>query len=650
MEKTIQAIRFLGLDMINKANSGHPGIVLGAAGTVYELYTNFLNATPKDPDWFNRDRFFLAAGHGSALLYSTLHLAGYKITIEDIKNFRQLNSITPGHPEYKHTPGVDSTTGPLGQGIAMAVGNALAESYLSATFNKDDLKIIDHYVYVLCGDGDLQEGISLEAMAIAGRYQLGKLIILFDSNDIQLDGPVSMATKDDIKMKVESMNWEYQIVDEPNDLTSLNKAIEKAKKSEKPSFIEVKSIIGYGSSNAGTSKTHGSPIGKTETEKMRKQFEYNYDEFEVPIEAYDEFKDSFGRRGFHEYSKWKDLFTEYQKLYPEDAMQLKNIISGEIAIDFDSVIPQIESADEATRATIGKLIEALSIHSKAMIGGSADLSVSTKVKGINGDFDIDNRIGRNINFGVREHAMAGIINGMTLHSLKAFSGGFFIFSDYMKPAIRIAALMDIPSTFIFTHDSVAVGEDGPTHEPIEHLAMFRAMPNINVLRPANANEVRHAFRFALSAKKTPNMIVLTRQNVPTTYQLEYEQFIKGAFVVYDQQDFEAILLATGSEVSLAIEVAEKLKKENNILLRVVSFPSWELFENQSNKYKDSILPKDKRTVAIEMGSPVGWHRYADEVYAINEFGRSGNGDDVQDFFGFSVDKLSKYYLENIKTT
>ncbi len=644
MEKTIQAIRFLGLDMINKANSGHPGIVLGAAGTIYELYTKFLNATPKDPEWFNRDRFFLAAGHGSALLYSTLHLAGYDITIDDIKNFRQLNSITPGHPEYRHTPGVDSTTGPLGQGIAMAVGNALAESYLAATFNKTNFKIIDHYVYALCGDGDLQEGITLEAMAIAGRFKLGKLIVLFDSNDIQLDGPVHLATGDDIKQKVESMNWEYDLIKEPNDLESLNKAIEKARKSEKPSFIEVKSIIGYGSSNAGTSKTHGSPIGKEETNKMRKEFEFNYDEFEVPLEAYDEFNVSFGKRGNHAYSKWHDRFTEYQKLYPEDAIQLKNIISREIAIDFDSIIPQVEATDEATRATIGKLIKDLSIHSKAMIGGSADLTVSTKVKGINGDFDFDNRIGRNINFGVREHAMAGIINGMTLHNLKAFSGGFFIFSDYMKPAIRISALMNTPSIFIFTHDSVAVGEDGPTHEPIEQLAMFRAMPNINVLRPANANEVRHAFRYALSSKTTPNIIVLTRQNVSTTYKLDYEVFTKGAFVVYDNLDFEAIILATGSEVSLAIEVAKKLKEEKNILLRVVSFPSWEIFENQDKEYKESILPKGKRTVSVEMGSPLGWHRYADEVYAINEFGRSGNGDEVQDFFGFSVNKLFDYFL------
>ncbi len=644
MEKTIQAIRFLGLDMINKANSGHPGIVLGAAGTIYELYTKFLNATPEDPEWFNRDRFFLAAGHGSALLYSTLHLAGYDIKIDDIKKFRLLNSITPGHPEYRHTPGVDSTTGPLGQGIAMAVGNALAESYLAATFNKTNFKIIDHYVYALCGDGDLQEGITLEAMAIAGRFKLGKLIVLFDSNDIQLDGPVSLANGDDIKQKVESMNWEYDIVEKPNDLETLNKAIEKARNSDKPSFIEVKSIIGYGSSNAGTSKTHGSPIGKEETTRMRKEFEYNYDEFEVPLEAYDEFKESFAKRGNHHYVKWNDQFTDYQKLYPEDAIQLKNIISGEIAIDFDLITPQVEATNEATRATIGKLIKDLSVHSKAMIGGSADLTASTKVKGINGDFDVDNRIGRNINFGVREHAMAGIINGMTLHNLKAFSGGFFIFSDYMKPAIRISALMNIPSIFIFTHDSVAVGEDGPTHEPIEQLAMYRAMPNINVIRPANANEVRHAFRYALSSKTTPNIIVLTRQNVPTTYKLDYETFSKGAFVVYDNHDFEAIILSTGSEVSLAIEVAKKLKEEKNILLRVVSFPSWELFEKQDKKYKELILPKGTRTVSVEMGSPLGWHRYADEVYAINEFGRSGNGDEVQDFFGFSVNKLFNYFL------
>ena len=645
MEKSINAIRFLGLDMINKANSGHPGIVLGAAGTVYELFTKHLNAHPNNPEWFNRDRFFLAAGHGSALLYATLHLAGYDIPLEEIKDFRQLGSMTPGHPEYGHTPGVDSTTGPLGQGMAMAVGNALAESYLAASFNKDNLKIIDHYTYALCGDGDLQEGITMEAMAIAGRFKLNKLIVLFDSNDIQLDGPVSLAFNENLKQKFEAMNWEYFLIEKPNDLKALNVAIEKAKKSDKPSFIEVKSIIGFGSKNEGTSKTHGSPIGKEETFVMREKLGYNYPEFEVPEEVYEDFRNSFLNRGEKLYKEWNNNLKKYKDLFINDYNELMNIVNNEINIDFEKLIPQEENISEATRVTIGKLINTLSEHSKALIGGSADLTSSTKVKGINGNFDVSNRTGRNINFGVREHAMAGIINGMVLHNLKAFSGGFFIFSDYMKPAIRIAALMNIPSTFIFTHDSVAVGEDGPTHEPIEQLTMFRAMPNINVFRPANANEVKHAFRYALEAKETPNIIALTRQNISVNYKVDYENFTKGAYPVYGDNNAEAIFLATGSEVELAINAAKELKEQHNIDIKVVSMPSRELFIKQPFEYQEEVLPYDMFTVAIEMGSSIGWYEFAQVVCGIDDFGRSGKGEEVQEYFGFSTENLVDYYLE-----
>lgn len=645
MEKSINTIRFLGLDMINKANSGHPGIVLGAAGTVYELFTNFLIANPEKPDWFNRDRFFMAAGHGSALLYSILHLAGYDVSLDDLKDFRQLGSKTPGHPEFGHTKGVDSTTGPLGQGIAMAVGNAIAEAYLAAQFNKSDIKVIDHYVYALCGDGDLQEGISLEAMALAGRYRLNKLIVLFDSNDIQLDGPTDMATNVDIKKLVEALQWDYFIVEQPNDLESLNKVLNKAKNSDKPAFVEVKSIIGFGSKEQGTAKTHGSPIGKEETLRMKEKINYPQQEFTVEKSVYQDFADTFIKRGKDAFISWQESLNVYKEKYPADYQELVNIVNNDFSVDFESVIPQVETADEATRTTIGKLINTLSPYSKAMIGGSADLTSSTKVKGINGDFDVNNRSGRNINFGVREHAMAGIINGMVLHNLKAFSGGFFIFSDYMKPAIRIASLMDIPSTFIFTHDSVAVGEDGPTHEPIEQLTMFRAMPNINVFRPANANEVRQAFRFALTAKNKPNIIALTRQNLSINYQVDYKDFIKGAFVVYGDDDFEATFLATGSEVELAVNTAKKMKEDANISLRVVSMPSAELFKNQALDYQTKILPCEKPVIAIEMGATMGWYQFADAVYGIDDFGRSGKGEEVQEYFGFSVEKLSNYYLK-----
>lgn len=646
MEKSINTIRFLGLDMINKANSGHPGIVLGAAGTAYELFTKHLNANPKQPLWFNRDRFFLAAGHGSALLYAILHLSGYNLSMEELKDFRQLGSKTPGHPEFGHTPGVDSTTGPLGQGMAMAIGNALAESYLSASFNKDDLNVVDHYTYALCGDGDLQEGITMEAMALAGRYNLNKLIVLFDSNDIQLDGPVHLATNENLKQKVESMNWSYLLIEEPNDLISLNTALNKAKISDKPTFIEVKSIIGFGSKNQGTSKTHGSPIGTEETNLMRKKLNHNYNEFEVPEDVYEDFKNTFAKRGQELYHTWEETLKIYKKQYPDNYKELMAIINNEINIDFESIIPQEEKVNEATRVTIGRLINTLSPYSKAMIGGSADLTSSTKVKGINGDFDVNNRTGRNINFGVREHAMAGIINGMVLHNLKAFSGGFFIFSDYMKPAIRIASLMNIPSTFIFTHDSVAVGEDGPTHEPIEQLTMFRAMPNLNLFRPANANEVKHAFRYALEAKETPNIIALTRQNISINYQITYSDFLKGAYAIYEDENFESTFLATGSEVELAYEAAIELKEKHGINVRVVSMPSRELFLKQTQKYQQQILPKAKPVIAIEMGSTMGWYQFASTVYGIDDFGRSGKGEEVQVYFGFSKDKLVSFYLEN----
>lgn len=646
MEKSIQTIRFLGTDMINRANSGHPGIVLGAATTVYELYHNHLNAYPKKPKWFNRDRFFLSAGHGSALLYSILHLTGYNIKIEDLKEFRQLDSLTPGHPEYGHTEGVDSTTGPLGQGIAMAVGNALAESYLAAKFNKENFEIIDHKTYVLCGDGDLQEGVAIEAMSIAGRLKLGKLVVMFDSNDIQLDGPTSNANSDNIEMKMKSMNWDYYKIDEPNDVKTLGKILSKPNQSGKPVFIEVKSIIGFGSQFQGTSKTHGSPIGLEETELMRARLHYHYKPFEIPNEVYKDFKDSFGARGEKAYIEWERSLAKYKELYLDDYHSLNSIIENHIDIDYEFLLPQVElGTKEATRNTIGKIIPILSEQLPQMIGGSADLTSSTKTKGIDGDFDFNNRTGRNINFGVREHAMAAIINGMTLHNLKAFCGGFFVFSDYMKPAIRLSALMGLPSMFIFTHDSVAVGEDGPTHEPIEQLAMFRTIPNLNTFRPANANETRHAVRYAINSDDKPSVIVLTRQNTTVTHKTTYEQFKTGAYVAKDMDNYEAILIATGSEVELAINVQEQLKNVHNIYVRVVSMPSVELFLSQPKEIQNRILPDTcKKRLVIEMGSTLTWYRFADNVYGIDRFGKSGVGSQVVESLGFSEEKIVEYYL------
>ncbi len=649
MEKSINAIRFLGLDMINKANSGHPGIVLGAAPIMYTLFTKHLKITPSASQWFDRDRFILAAGHGSALLYATLHLSGYEISMEEIKNFRQLGSVTPGHPEYRHTDGVEATTGPLGQGIANAVGLAIAENYLRATFNKKDLNVVDHYTYALCGDGDLQEGVTLEALSLAGHLGLERLIVLFDSNDVQLDGPTKEAVSEDLKMKMESMQWEYINVADANDTDAIDAAITQAKSSDKPSFIEVKSIIGYGATAQGTSATHGAPIGVEETTTMREAFGYETEPFKVSEAIYhDFFKKVAERNDFHQ-AEWIEKMDEYSERYPKDFEHLERIINNESDFDIASYF-EMEPMhhEEATRASIGKLIPKLSEALVEMVGGSADLSGSTKVKGINGNFSSKNPTGRNINFGVREHAMAAIINGMTLHHLKAFSGGFFIFSDYMKPAIRLAALMEIPSTFIFTHDSVAVGEDGPTHEPIEQLAVFRSTPHLVTLRPAHANEVRHALRFALESKKTPVAIVLTRQNTKVTTEVDYKNFKKGAYIAKDYDTIDGIFIATGSEVELAMAASEQLSERHDINVRVVSMPSMELFIQQSSKYQESILPASvTKRLAVEMGASGLWYRFASEVHGIDTFGASAPGKDVMAHFGFTVDAIVKRY-RNIK--
>ncbi len=646
MEKTVNAVRFLGLDMINEANSGHPGIVLGAAPVATALYLYHMNAYAKEPTWFNRDRFILAAGHGSALLYSLLHFAGYDIPMNEIRRFRQLGSKTPGHPEYRHTPGVDSTTGPLGQGVAMAVGSAIAETYLRNTFNKDDLKVVDHYTYTLCGDGDLQEGVTLEALSLAGHLGLKRLIVLFDSNDIQLDGPTKNAVSEDLKKKMESIGFEYILVEDANNIFDVSVAIESAKQSLKPSFIEIKSVIGFGSSKAGTSATHGSPIGKEETVKIKEKFDYLTEPFAVDESAYADFANRFGARGDRSYHTWLYYMDEYKKLYPTEYKELMSIINEEVEIDFNKIIPEVALGTvEATRNSIGKVLPKLSEVLVSMIGGSADLSGSTKVKGILGNFSETNPLGRNINFGVREHAMAAIVNGLTLHHLKAFSGGFFIFSDYMKPAIRLAALMQIPSIYIFTHDSVAVGEDGPTHEPIEQLSMFRTLPGLNTFRPANANEVRHAIRYALEEKRVPSVITLTRQDTIVLNPVSYDQFKQGAYIAKDFPDFEGILIATGSEVELAIKSSVELEKLGHHV-RVVSMPSMELFLSQTEELKNSVLPREKtKRLAIEMGATGLWYRFANNVLGIDSFGVSAPGEVAMAHFGFTVENVVKLYQE-----
>ncbi len=643
MKKSIDAIRFLGMDMINKANSGHPGIVLGAAPILYHLFRDHMKATPEDPDWFDRDRFVLSAGHGSALIYALLHYAGYDVGIEDLKAFRQLGSKTPGHPEYGYTEGIEATTGPLGQGIANAVGMAIAEAHLAERFNKDGLKVVDHFTYVLMGDGDFQEGVAQESMSLAGHLRLGKLVVLFDSNDVQLDGPTEDATSDDIRMKVESMNWHYEHVADANDLEALHKAIERAKQADKPGFIEVKSVIGEGSTVAGTSAAHGKPLGEEETASMRQAKGFTYGPFETLDEVYEGFASTFKKRGDAARADWQETLAAYKEADPETHEEFMTLIEGKVTLDFDEVLPQKSvGTAEATRNSMGECLEVLGNHLPALIGGSADLSGSTKAKGNDGDFTKTNRFGRNINFGVREHAMGAITNGLVLHGMKAFCGGFLIFSDYMKASMRLSALSSIPTIHIFTHDSVAVGEDGPTHEPIEQLAAFRATPNMNVIRPANAIETRHALRFAVESEKTPTLIALTRQKTTALADVAYADFRRGAYVVRDHDQAEGTLLASGSEVELALAAADRLEEEG-VNVRVVSMPSMELFLDQPDEVQKAILPKDHKILAVEMAASLPWYRFTGHVMGIDSFGESGKGEEIVRHFGFTPETVARRF-------
>jgi len=644
----INAIRMLGVDAINKANSGHPGIVLGAAPIIYKLFTEHIVIDSSHPNWINRDRFILSAGHGSMLLYAINHFAGYKISINDLKNFRQIGN-TPGHPEYGHTEGVETTSGPLGQGISNAVGMAIAEAHLAARFNKSDIKPINHYTYVLCGDGDLQEGVALESMSLAGHLGLGKLIVLFDSNQVQLDGLVSLAYSEKHQSKFESMGWQYILVEDGNNLKSIHEAINQGKQEfSKPTLIEVKTTIGYGTSIAGTSKVHGAPIGLDEANKLRGYLDWKYQPFEIPQDIYAHFRKKIILRGKKGYNFWKKQYTEYEEKYKEDHKLLSSFYEQEVKIEINDLLALFNNQMDATRNFSGKIITHVSSQYKNIIGGSADLTASTKAKGLDGHFSKENRLGRNINFGVREHAMGAIVNGMTLHGgLKVFGGAFFVFSDYMKPAIRLAAIMNIPSIFVFSHDSIAVGEDGPTHQPIEQLAGLRAIPNLNVIRPADVVETAAAWKIALESKSTPTVIILTRQNVGNHSTTSYEGLSKGAYIVSQEElKIDGILLACGSELGLAMDVKTLLKQEG-IDIRVVSMPSHLLFEKQSLKYKKTILPKKAKILAIEMGSAQSWYKYTQDVYAIDTFGVSAPGEIAIEHFGFTKDTLKNYFIKKL---
>lgn len=648
----INTIRTLSIDAIEKANSGHPGLPMGAAPMAYTLFTDVMNHNPENSKWFNRDRFVLSAGHGSMLLYSLLHLSGYDVTMDDIKNFRQWQSRTPGHPEVLDTDGVEATTGPLGQGIAMAVGMAMAEAHLAAKYNKDNFPIVDHFTYTLVGDGDVMEGISHEAASLAGHLSLGKLIVLYDSNDISLDGDLNKSYSDDIRKRFEGYNWQVLRVEDGNDLAAIRQALETAKEnSSQPTLIEVKTVIGYGSPNkSGSSASHGAPLGEEEAKLTKQYYGWEHEPFYVSDDVYSHFNEKVVKRGIQTEKEWNELFNEYKQTYPELANELELAIENKLPENYAVNLPVYEAGKDnlATRVASSDAINALSKTIPNFFGGSADLASSnnTMMKDFE-DFSKENYAGRNIWFGVREFAMGAALNGMALHGgLKVYGGTFFVFSDYVRPAIRLSAIMNTPVTYVFTHDSIAVGEDGPTHEPVEHLASFRAMPNVSVIRPADGNETQIAWQLALESTNKPTLLVLTRQGLPTldvSLEQVNEGVRKGAYVVSDAEDnIDAILIATGSEVSLAIEAQKELRKQN-IDVRVVSMPSWDLFEQQSDEYKELVLPKSvTKRMSLEMGSSFGWERYVGTegtILSVDRFGASAPGNIVVKEYGFSVENV-----------
>lgn len=643
---SVNAIRFLGIDAIEKSKSGHPGVVMGAAPMAYDLFTKQMRVNPEVPNWVNRDRFILSAGHGSMLLYALLHLSGFQdVTMDEIKNFRQWGSKTPGHPEFGHTAGVDATTGPLGQGISMATGFAQAERFLAAKYNREGYNIFDHYTYVICGDGDLMEGVSAEAASYAGLQKLDKLIVLYDSNDINLDGETKDSFTESVRDRYNAYGWHTALVKDGTDLEAINAAIEAAKVSGKPSLIEVKTVIGYGSPNKqGTNAVHGAPLGAEEAAATRKALAWDYAPFEIPEEVYEDYRVNVAERGKAAYDAWEKLVEEYKQAYPDLADEVAAIIAGQDPVEIKPEdFPVVETGfSQATRNSSQDALNAVAKVLPTFLGGSADLAHSnmTYIKE-DGLQDDAHRLNRNIQFGVREFAMGTILNGMALHGgLRVYGGTFFVFSDYVKAAVRLSALQGLPVTYVFTHDSIAVGEDGPTHEPIEHLAGLRAIPNLNVLRPADARETQAAWYLALKSQSTPTALVLTRQNLTVEAGTDFDKVAKGAYVVYETANgFDTILLASGSEVNLAVAAAKELEAQGE-KVRVVSVPSTDIFDAQDAAYKEEILPNAvRRRVAIEMAATQSWYKYVGldgAVIGIDKFGASAPAAKVMEEYGFTV--------------
>ncbi|PZR41521.1 MAG: transketolase [Azospira oryzae] len=651
---SVNTLRFLSIDAVQKANSGHPGLPLGAAPMAYVLWAKILNFNAQNPKWFNRDRFVLSAGHGSALLYSLLHLAGYDLTMKDLKEFRQTGSRTPGHPESMFTPGIEVTTGPLGQGFGNGVGMAIAEAHLAARFNKPGYHLIDHYTYGIVSDGDLMEGVASEAASLAGHLKLGKLIYLYDDNKISLDGPTSLAFTEDVLKRFEAYDWHVQTVADGNDLKAIENALENARnEKDKPSLIAVKTIIGYGSPLQNSSKSHGSPLGEENVRKTKAFFGWDPDkQFYIP-EGVKENMQARSTAGAEAEKVWNQLFDKYKIEFAKEAAEIELSSQDNLPQGWQKALPVLKPADGqlATRQASGKAIEALRKTVPWLFGGSADLASSNEMS-TKGDasFQPGHYEESNIWFGVREHGMASIMNGLAAHKgVRVFGGTFLTFSDYMKGAIRLAALTEAPVIYVFTHDSVGLGEDGPTHQPIEQVAALRIIPNLVTIRPADANETIQAWRVALEREKGPVALILSRQKLPVIDQDKFpsaKNVEKGAYVLKDSGEGNTplILIATGSEVSLALAAQEKLAAEK-INVRVVSMPSWELFEKQDAAYKESVLPKaSKKRLSIEALSPFGWEKYVGDegkILGINRFGESGKGEEVLEALGFSVDNVVK---------
>ena len=648
----VNTVRSLSIEAIQAANSGHPGLPMGAAPMAYVLWNHVMNVNPKTSrSWSNRDRFVLSAGHGSALLYSLLHLSGYDVSMDDLKNFRQWGSKTPGHPEVNHTDGVEATSGPLGQGIANAVGMAMAEAHLAAKFNKPGFDIVDHYTYALNGDGCLMEGVSQEAASLAGHLKLGKLVLLYDSNDISLDGPTSMAFTEDIKGKFEAYGWQHILVEDGNDLEAIASALEAAKaETDKPSIIEVKTIIGYGAQKQGTSAVHGAPIGQEGIDHAKEVYGYDYPAFTVPEEVARRFEVGIKFRGEAAENAWNTKFSEYEKAYPELAAEYREAFENK-PIQVDLKAHELGSA-VASRVSSQQAIQQISEQVAKFWGGSADLSASNNTMvAAETDFQADNYAGRNIWFGVREFAMAAAMNGIALHGgTRVYGGTFFVFSNYLLPAVRMAALQSLPTVYVMTHDSIAVGEDGPTHEPVEQLASVRSMPNLNVIRPADGNETNAAWQRALAETDRPTMLVLTRQNLPVlegTAQLAQEGINKGAYVISEAKgEMDGIIIATGSEVKLALDTQAALEAES-VHVRVVSMPSQNLFDEQDAAYKEAVLPAAvTKRLAIEAGSSFGWGKYVGlngATLTIDTWGASAPGDRIFKEYGFTTENAVAIY-------